>query len=146
MEKIPFKLKNRLFQPEFISNHGYPSEIHEVVTEDGYILEMHRIPHGKHVNSSGIAKNGTRPVAFLQHCLMCSSADWVLAGPEKSLGKYTKCNSIKCKCSCYQFQHILGFILADEGYDVWLGNYRGNTYGRNHIHLDPSEKPFWEFR
>ena len=80
------KLKNRLFQPEFISNHGYPSEIHEVVTEDGYILEMHRIPHGKHVNSSGRAKNGTIPVAFLQHCLMCSSADWVLAGPEKSLG------------------------------------------------------------
>ena len=82
-------MKNQLFQPEFISNHGYPSEIHEVVTEDGYILEMHRIPHGKHVNSSGKAKNGTRPVAFLQHCLMCSSADWVLAGPEKSLGKYT---------------------------------------------------------
>ncbi|KAK5982529.1 Ab-hydrolase associated lipase region, partial [Trichostrongylus colubriformis] len=33
--------------PEIIRYWGYPVEIHYAVTQDGYILELHRIPHGK---------------------------------------------------------------------------------------------------
>ena len=40
----------------------------------------------------------------------------------------------------------IGFILADLGYDVWLGNYRGNTYSRRHEHMDPEELDFWQWR
>ena len=70
-----------------VTNAGYPSETHVVVTEDGYILEMHRIPYRDPDNPEPAAK---RPVVFIQHGLMCSSADWVLEGPELGLGNFNK--------------------------------------------------------
>lgn len=112
-------LKLQLPMPAPIIQHGYPAETHTVVTDDGYILTMHRIPYSPLSNSTETA----RPVVFLQHGLLCSSVDWVIMGPGKSLA----------------------YLLSDAGYDVWLGNSRGNVYSSKHQSLSPSSSKFWAF-
>lgn len=104
-----------------VQRQGYPIEEHvNVQTEDGYLLDIHRIPYGK---NNGHETN--KPVVFLMHGLLCSSADWVNMGP----------------------QNALAYILADAGYDVWMGNARGNTWSRKHITYNPNrDSEFWEFR
>jgi len=37
------------------------------------------------------------------------------------------------------------FLLADEGYDVWLGNARGNSWSRQHVNLTTEDNAFWDF-
>ena len=39
----------------------------------------------------------------------------------------------------------LPYILADEGFEVWLGNIRGNTYTRSHTFLSEDTRTFWLF-
>lgn len=73
-----------LSQPEIIERNGYPVEIHDVTTEDGYILNLFRIPHGK---TKERGQEG--PPVYLQHGFGSSSACFVNIGP-KSLGKWRR--------------------------------------------------------
>lgn len=55
-------------------------EAHTVVTNDGYILKMFRIPGS---NENPPAKG--KPIVFLMHGLLNSSKDWLVLGRNKSL-------------------------------------------------------------
>lgn len=39
----------------------------------------------------------------------------------------------------------LPFVLVRQGYDVWLGNARGNKYSQYHVDMLPSQQAFWNF-
>lgn len=73
------------------------------------------------ITAAEVAK---RPPVFLMHGCMMSSEVWVC------LHKAKKC---------------LPFTLVDAGYDVWLGNCRGNKYCQKHMYLKPCQLEFWDF-
>lgn len=39
----------------------------------------------------------------------------------------------------------MAFMLAREGFDVWMGNNRGNWFSLAHTEYTPREKEFWDF-
>ncbi|PRQ22868.1 putative triacylglycerol lipase [Rosa chinensis] len=97
---------------------GYPCSEHKIQTRDGYFLGLQR------VSSSNVdlrAQPG--PPVLLQHGLFMAGDAWFLNSPEQSLG----------------------FILADEGFDVWVGNVRGTRWSQGHISLSEEDKEYWDW-
>jgi len=106
---------------ELIINRGYPVEVHHVVSEDGYILEMKRIPSSNKCQRNGESGLRKKPV-LLQHGMMSSDHVYLVNSNENALA----------------------YVLADRCFDVWLANSRGNTYSRRHVTLSPEEEAFWD--
>lgn len=46
---------------------------------------------------------------------------------------------------CDRCIEISAYVLADEDYDVWIPNARGNFYSRKHSEMDPESHAFWAF-
>ena len=71
------------FQTEIAQKVGYVAETYEVVTQDGYILQMDRIAGS---NKSPPSDNKT--AVLLLHGILDASPTWLVAGSEKALGTY----------------------------------------------------------
>ncbi|KAE9218769.1 hypothetical protein PF004_g13781 [Phytophthora fragariae] len=108
---------------QIIQARGYEVELHKITTADRYVLTMHRIPKSYDETQSGSAAATNKPVVILQHGLLDSSYTWVLNYRDQSLA----------------------FILADLGYDVWLGNNRGTTWSKEHKDFSTDDERFWDF-
>ncbi|XVF57823.1 hypothetical protein PTKIN_Ptkin07bG0013500 [Pterospermum kingtungense] len=105
-----------------VTIHGYKCEEHEVKTQDGYILNMQRIPEGRVARSGGRTRNKKQPI-LIQHGVLVDGMTWLLNSPEQNLP----------------------MILADKGFDVWIANTRGTRFCRQHVSLDPSQPEFWDW-
>ena len=131
--------------PELVTSRGFKYEEHFVTTEDGYILNCHRIIHPGLSRSKPNLKK--RKPVILHHGLMSSAHDFIinnLSGflnePIEEDDSYLETGDSKL------VNNNLGFELAKRGYDVWLPNSRGNLYSRNHTRLNPSkDRLFWDF-
>jgi hypothetical protein len=92
--------------PHLISEKGYPVESHDVVTSDGYILTMHRIP-----------RPGA-PAVLLQHGLLDASETWVVNDANNRCA--TLLGIQQQYSDNYDANNSLGFMLHDAGFDVFL--------------------------
>ncbi|EGC34803.1 hypothetical protein DICPUDRAFT_48065 [Dictyostelium purpureum] len=109
---------------QLIEARGYPVENHQAITPDGYILSIQRIPAGRYQNNPNPYGSNGKPAVILQHGVEDIGTSWVIQE------------------NVYQ---SLGFILADNGFDVWINNVRGTTYSNSSIYFDPSSRDFWAF-
>lgn len=100
-----------------VETQGYVCEEHKVITQDGYILSMQRIPMGR----SG--RTATLSPVLLQHGLLMDGITWLLNPPAQSLA----------------------FILADNGFEVWLANTRGTKYSLGHTSLISNNSAYWDW-
>ena len=82
---------------------GYTHEEHVVLTKDGYLLGLHRLPSKIGEKKKNPGTSTGKPVVYLHHGLLMNSEVWVcLTDAERALP----------------------FVLVEQGYDVWLGNNR----------------------
>jgi len=92
---------------EVVADKGFDCETHQVRTEDGYLLKLFRVR-----DKTIIGKEAK--VVFMQHGLFASAGTFM---------KYADDNTPI-------------FNLAREGYDIWVGNNRGNLYTHENNKID----------
>lgn len=99
--------------------HNYEVENHIVRTKDDYLLTIHRITRRQ---GPPVRRNGK--VIYLHHGLLMNAEIFV---------------------TMLKKSQNIPFVLYELGYDVWLGNNRGNKYSHKHLTKKLDSIAFWDF-
>ena len=106
---------------EIAADSGFATESYTLVTEDGYVLSLYRLPGTVQEIADGGIKQ--KPAVLMVHAQDCDMMEWVWNDSERANA----------------------FILARAGYDVWLANNRGNKYSNTHLTLSRHDKAYWDY-
>ena len=100
-----------------VTQYGFNLSSMQVATQDGCILTVFC------VTDPQVDVGMARPPVLLQHGFEDSATTWVINPPNQSLG----------------------FMLASEGYQVYLANSRGNRYSTGILPHAPRSRAYWEW-
>ena len=67
-----------LSMDDCIRYNGYPCDVFTVETEDGFLIEIHRL------------RNEGKPAVLMQHGILGDTGHWVAAGPDHGLGRSSR--------------------------------------------------------
>jgi hypothetical protein len=60
---------------------------------------------------------------LMMHGIEESAISWVMNSPDKAPA----------------------FMFSRQGFDVWMGNNRGNDYSLKHVNYTSDQREFWDF-
>ncbi|KAL1876259.1 cholesterol esterase [Diaporthe australafricana] len=126
-KEVSKSIRNATDFVELCELFGYTAEEHVVQTDDGYLLGLHRLAwkRGEEDTKVNSGPNSVQKrVVYLHHGLLMNSEVWVCLT---------------------EAQKVLPFVLVERGFDVWLGNNRGNKYSKKSVRSAPTSIEFWNF-
>ena len=99
--------------------------IAEYLAEVNIPFENHYVTtaDGYILNVHRLPNPNAKKTVFLQHGILASSWCWLVNDP----------------------RYAPAIMLYKRGYEVFLGNSRGNIFSTNHTHLRTDSKAFWDF-
>ncbi|EFC40429.1 predicted protein [Naegleria gruberi] len=98
---------------QVIIDNGFKSKTYVCSTEDGYKVQLNRIPN-----------TTSKTAVYFQHGILDSGFTWIGSNPN------------------------VGLTCASNGYDVFLGNFRGYGLARchgKHLNENISAREYWDF-